>query len=93
MYLATGDLPDTFGMLLDILLPPAPGVPCTDELCVVLEARRDSFAAVCVALDEFDHLCLFLVGTPGMESGEIGEDESISVISLAGAIGLFGDGC
>lgn len=95
-HFSTGHLSDPFGVFLDILFATTAGVAGTDEFGVVLEAGRDRFAAVGVALDELDHLCFFLVGPPILEGGDVGEDEGVAVVGVAGAIrgtcrGRFGD--
>ena len=61
----------------------------TDELGVVLEARRDGLATVCVAFYELDDLCLFFTGAPLVKGGKIGEYEGIAIIGIARTIWEF----
>lgn len=74
-------------MFLDILFATTAGVTGADEFGVILEAGRDRFATVGIPLYEFDHLCFFFVRSPFLEGGDVGEDESVAIVGVAGAVG------
>lgn len=73
-------------MFLDILFATTAGMTGTDEFGVVLEAGRDCFAAVGIAFYELDHLCFLFVGPPFLEGGDVGKDEGVAIVGVAGAI-------
>jgi len=58
----------------------------TDELGVVLEARRNGFATMSVALHEFNHLGFFLMEPPFLEGSEVWKYESVPIITIAAPI-------
>lgn len=61
-------------------------MPGTNEFSVVLETRRDGFATVSVALDEFNHLSFFFMLSPFLEGSEVGKYESISIVTVAAPV-------
>lgn len=83
LQFSAGDLSDAFRVLLDVLFAAAAGVTSTNEFGVVLEARRDSFAAMRVSLYKLDHLCFLLASSPLLEGGEVLEDEGVAVVGVA----------
>jgi hypothetical protein len=59
---------------------------------MVFKPRRDSFTSMRVTLYELDHLGVFFLLPPGMESSEGWKDERVPVVVVAGAIGSSGGG-
>lgn len=73
-------------MFLDIFLAATAGMAGTDEFGVIFEAGRDGLATVGVAFHEFDHLSFLFVCSPFLKGGDVGKDEGVAIVGVAGAI-------
>jgi len=87
--LSTGNLANSFWMFFYIFLTPATWVSSTNKICVILESRRVCFAPMRITLYEFNTLTFLFCCTPCLKIIQILENESVAVVWVAWAVGLF----